>query len=186
MREMVPSHKSKRAAIEVRVQNIGQLFNSLDPSPFHERDLDDDAEAYIVGWAREVDTGGPFLILVHLPGSELGNAEQRGLSSAIGHYFNYRAGTLERDLRDLLRTGRRSLGIGLAVLAVCVFIAQLLREMLRESPVAQALAEGLIIFGWVANWRPAEIFLYDVWAARRRIDLYRRIAQADVELRAFG
>jgi hypothetical protein len=68
---------------------------------------------------------------------------------------------------------------------VCVFIAQLLREMVPESAVAQALAEGLTIFGWVANWRPAEIFLYDVWAARRRIDLYRRIAQADVELRAF-
>jgi len=56
MWKMVPSHKSNRATIEVRVQDIGQLFNSLDPSPFHERDLDDDAEAYIVGWAREVDT----------------------------------------------------------------------------------------------------------------------------------
>ena len=58
--------------------------------------------------------------------------------------------------------------------------------MLPESPIGQALAEGLTIFGWVANWRPAEIFLYDVWTARRRIDLYRRIAQADVELRAFS
>jgi hypothetical protein len=182
MRDMV-RHRSNRATIEVRVQDIGQLFNSLDPSPFHERDLDDEAEAYIQGWAREVDTGGAFLIVVHLPGSEVGNAEQRGLSSAIAHYFTYRTATLERDQRDLLRTGRRSLIVGLAVLAVCVFIAQLLRETLPESSVA--LAEGLTIFGWVANWRPAEIFLYDIWAARRRIDLYRRIAQADVELRAF-
>jgi hypothetical protein len=69
---MVPNDKSNRATIELRVQDIAQLFNSLDPSPFHERDLDDDAEAYIVGWAREVDTGGPFLIVVHLPGSKLG------------------------------------------------------------------------------------------------------------------
>ena len=43
------------ATIEVRVRELGQIFNSLDPSPFTERDLDDDAEAYIVGWAREVD-----------------------------------------------------------------------------------------------------------------------------------
>src|SRR5262245_61140903 len=127
MREKVPNDKSNRATIEVRVQDIAQLFNSFDPSPFHERDLDDDVEAYIVGWAREVDMGGPFLIVVHLPGSKLGKAEQLGLSSAIAHYFNYCTGTLERDLRDLLRTGRRSLGVGLAVLAVCVFIAHLLR-----------------------------------------------------------
>jgi hypothetical protein len=39
-----------------------------------------------------------------------------------------------------------------------------------------------MIFGWVANWRPAEISLYEVWAARRRLDLYRRLADAEVEL----
>jgi hypothetical protein len=41
-----------RATIEVRIHEVSQIFNSLDPSPFTERDL---AEAYIVGWAREVD-----------------------------------------------------------------------------------------------------------------------------------
>jgi len=182
---MTDSNRSNRATIEVRVHDIGQLFNSLDPSPFHERDLDDDAEAYLVGWAREVDMGGSFLIVVHLPASELTNAEQRGLGSAIANYFNYRTGMLERDRRDLMRTGRRSLVIGIAVLAVCVSAAHLLREVVSQSPLAQTIAEGLIIFGWVANWRPAEIFLYDVWSARRRIDLYRRLASADVELRAF-
>jgi hypothetical protein len=28
--------------------------------------------------------------------------------------------------------------------------------------------EGITIFGWVANWRPAEILLYEIWAVRRR------------------
>ena len=40
--------------IEVRISELAQLFNSLDASPFHERVLDDDAEEYIVGWAREL------------------------------------------------------------------------------------------------------------------------------------
>jgi hypothetical protein len=175
---------AKRATIEVRVRDIGQLFNSLDPSPFHERDLDDDAEAYLVGWAREVDTGGAFLIIVHLPEPEIAKAAQRGLGSAIGNYFDYRAGMLERNLRDLMRTGRRSLAMGLAVLAACIAIGQLVLEVFAHSTLVRPVAEGLIIFGWVANWRPAEIFLYDIWAARRRIDLYRRLAKADVELRA--
>jgi hypothetical protein len=34
------------AVIEVRVRENGQLFNSLDPSPFHERDIDSDAEDF--------------------------------------------------------------------------------------------------------------------------------------------
>ena len=39
--------------IELRLSNVGQLFNTMDPSPFHERDLDHDAEEFILSWARE-------------------------------------------------------------------------------------------------------------------------------------
>ncbi len=174
-----------RATIEVRIHEVGQMFNSLDPSPFTERDLDDDAEEYIVGWAREVDTGKPFRIVVHLPAGEASKAAERGLESAIGNYFAYRTGMLERDLSDLVRVGRRSLGIGIIVLAVCIGLSQVLSAALPQSALALLVAEGVMIFGWVANWRPAEIFLYDIWTVRRRIDLYRRLADADIELRPF-
>jgi len=40
--------------IEVHVAELNQLFNAIDPAPFRERDLDPDAEEFIVGWAREV------------------------------------------------------------------------------------------------------------------------------------
>jgi len=173
------------ATVEVRIRDLGQLFNSLDPSPFQERDLDDDAEDYIVGWAREVDTHGPFGIVVHLPTSEEVRARERGLKAAIGHYFDYRAGMLERDLHDLLRVGRRSLGIGVGVLAVFIALAQVVRTTLPDWPLNQLLAEGLMVFGWVANWRPAEIFFYDMWAVRRRLHLYRRLATAKVVLKPY-
>jgi hypothetical protein len=179
------SEQVDRATIEVRVHEIGQLFNSLDPSPFTERDLDDDAETYLVGWAREVDAQGPFRIVVHLPAAEADKARQRDLGSAIGHYFAYRAGMLERDLSDLFRVGWRSLTIGMAVLAVSIGLSQAVRTALPDSALARLVAEGIMIFGWVANWRPAEILLYDIWAARRRVDLYRRLAGAQVELKPF-
>ena len=57
-------------AIELRVEKIAQLFHSLDPYPFRERDLDKDAEDYIVGWARELDADQPIAIVVHVPESE--------------------------------------------------------------------------------------------------------------------
>lgn len=43
-------------AIEIRIEEIAQPFHSLDPFPFRERDLDRDAEEFIVGWARELPT----------------------------------------------------------------------------------------------------------------------------------
>jgi hypothetical protein len=42
------------ANIEISVSRLQQLFNSLDPSPFYERDLDHDAEEYILGSAEEL------------------------------------------------------------------------------------------------------------------------------------
>lgn len=39
-----------RNRIELRLRHVNQLFNSLDPSPFYEQDLDSDAEEFIVGW----------------------------------------------------------------------------------------------------------------------------------------
>jgi hypothetical protein len=92
---------------------------------------------------------------------------------------------LERDLSDLFRTGWRSLAIGVAVLAASITLSQAVRTALPDSGLAQLVAEGIMIFGWVANWRPAEILLYDVWTARRRLDLYHRLADAQVELKPF-
>ncbi|HYF36884.1 MAG TPA: hypothetical protein VD994_16425 [Prosthecobacter sp.] len=47
------------ALIEVKLTELAQLFNSMDPSPSHERDLDQDAEDFIVSWAREHSLAKP-------------------------------------------------------------------------------------------------------------------------------
>jgi hypothetical protein len=46
--------------IEFCVNEIGQLFNYIDFFPFLERDLDKEAEDYIVSWAREIPHDQPI------------------------------------------------------------------------------------------------------------------------------
>ena len=57
---------SRAHVIEIRLDNIHQLFNSMDPSPFHERDLDHDAEEFIVSWAQEYPVNEPLRLVIHL------------------------------------------------------------------------------------------------------------------------
>src|SRR5438309_11067022 len=38
--------------IRLKLHDLAQLFNSMDPSPFIEKDLDAGAEEFIVSWAR--------------------------------------------------------------------------------------------------------------------------------------
>jgi hypothetical protein len=172
--------------IQVQVEEIAQLFDTLDPFPFRERDLDKDAEEFIVGWAREFPRNQPIKIIIHVPEDELKNEQAKHLSPALARYFNYRAEITGRDLNELFRVGRQSLLIGVTVLAVCVLVSRAITAALGSGNVSRFVEEGFIILGWVANWKPLEIFLYDWWPLARRRDLYRRLAAANVELRAAG
>ncbi len=170
--------------IAIRVRTIMQLFNSLDPSPFRERDLDPHTEEFVVGWVRELPHSAPFSIVVELPPEEAAKPEAAGIGEAFANYFRLRATASERDLRELFRVGWRSLAIGLVVLVVCLVGSQVVAKMAGNAVMARVLEESLIIVGWVANWRPLEIYLYDWWPIRRRILLYRRIAAAPVQVRS--
>jgi hypothetical protein len=169
--------------IEIRVDRLAQLFHTLDPFPFREKDLDQDAEEYIVSWARELPDKRPIRIAVHIPN---GDANSEELNEAFHRYFAGRAVAVQHELNELFRVGRRSLAIGIPILVACLVSARLAAGYLIENPVQRLVEESLLILGWVANWRPLEIFLYDWWPLARRRDLYRRLAVAAVELRPYA
>ena len=180
----MPSEPQTESAIEIRVDDIAQLFDTLDPFPFRERDLDKDAEEFIVGWGQEFPRHSALKVIIHVPQSELASEPAKHAELALQHYFGYRADVLGRELNELFRIGRLSLVIGLAALAVCVLAARAITAALGVGNVSRFVEEGLIILGWVANWKPIQIFLYDWWPLTRRRDLYRRLAAAKVEVRS--
>ena len=168
--------------IQVRLHSIGQLYHTLDPLPFRERDLDTDVEEFVVGWAGEMPRADPITILIHLPPAEIRREESQHVQEAVRNYFAHRVEVTGRDLRELFRTGRASIVIGLTVLAACVIIGRSSGYLLEAGYLRRFLDEGLIILGGVANWRPVEIFLYDWWPIAGRRRLYRRLAVARVEV----
>jgi hypothetical protein len=48
--------------------------------------------------------------------------------------------------------------------------------------IAEILQEGLLIGGWVAMWRPMEIFLYDWWPIRAEAALADRLSVMPVRI----
>jgi hypothetical protein len=176
---------SSATSIQVRVENISQLFNTLDPFPFGERDLDRDAEEYIVSWARELPRDQAIGIVIHLPAREIAGSNAGALEGAIKNYFGYRSEMATRDLNELFRVGRMALAIGLSVLALCLAGARIAPSVFGELGLGRFVQESLIIFGWVANWKPIEILLYEWWPLVRRRNLYRRLARASVVLKPY-
>jgi hypothetical protein len=180
----MPTGEPEIVEIAIRVRSIGQLFNSFDPSPFRDRDLDEDAEEFIVGWIRELAPDAPFAIVITLPKEEAEKCAQDDVRLAFAHYFEDRALHFEREQRELFRIGRYSLAIGITVLTLCLTASQIVSAWFPNPPFSRIIEESLILVGWVANWRPIEVYLYDWWPIRRRRRLYRRIAAAPVMIRA--
>jgi len=167
--ETDPPGLTSQAKIEVSISRLSQLFNSLDPSPFRERDLDPEAEDYIIGSAEEIARQRPLSLVIHLPADQLPQSGAPDLGEAIHHYFAYREEHERRRLRLLLRDGRIALVTGLAFLFACVLLRELaLSYGHAHGTAADILGEGLLIIGWVAMWRPLEIFLYEWVPLRRR------------------
>ena len=52
--------------IELELRDMSQLFNSMDPSPFENKDLNNDVEEFIVCSAQEFRPDQPLTLRIHL------------------------------------------------------------------------------------------------------------------------
>lgn len=170
------------AVIRIRRRALEDLFVAFDPSPVERRDLDPAIEAFIVESALDAPARAPIRIAIALPPAEAVRVPPVAVEAAIRNHFTYLRDRESGRLKRLWRDGRQALAVGLAFLAACVAIGRAAMA-LAPGGLGAFIAEGLVIAGWVANWRPLEIFLYDWRPVKRLRDLYGRIAAAEVTLR---
>lgn len=183
-----PQPAATTGHMEISLRTLQQLFNSLDPSPFYDRDLDAHAEAFLVGWAQELPADAPLSLTVHVHEVPSEPHQLDGAAGAIRRYFATRAEGKAGELSLLLRQGRMSLAIGLAFLSLCMVLSHWLSIWIAQAVMVSLLREGLTVAGWVAMWRPMQIYLYDWWPLRRQKRLLQRLGAmpVDILLRSTG
>jgi hypothetical protein len=118
-----------------------------------------------------------------LPQNQLGSADQPALERAVHNYFGYQRRQSRRRLRLVFHDKRIALAVGIAFLFVCILIRQVAHS-LGSGTASEIIAEGMLIAGWVAMWRPLDTFLYDWWPIRRRGRVLGKLAEMPVLVRA--
>ncbi|GHE58815.1 hypothetical protein GCM10019059_17900 [Camelimonas fluminis] len=172
-------------AIELRLADSAQLFNTLDPFPFRERDLAPEAEQYILDWAETLPKDQPISIIVHLQSANLDRHRDSDLQQAINGWFRAREAGEARDMKTLFRDGRIALCVGFVMLGLFMLLSWTVAQN-YDNPFARVISESLVIIGWVVLWRPAEMFLYDWTPILRRKRLFHRLAEARVTIHHAG
>ena len=173
---------SSCALVKVHVELIDQLFNSIDPSPFHTRDMDPAADAFIVNSAKALPRHALLALTILLDRPPADPAKLRQVGPAIQAHFTVQADAARWQLKELLRRGRISLLIGLTFLSLFIGLGEISNHWLSSTSMAQVLHQSVLIGGWVAMWRPMEIFLYDWWPLAAQIRLLKRLAAMQVHI----
>jgi len=176
MHDNAPRHTG---SIEVRVGDVRQLFHSMDPAPFRERDLDPKAEEFIVESARELSRTVPLHLTVRISETTSKPENLAALPQAVHEYFARRSASTRLKLRRLLRSGFWSLLIGVSFVAVVNLVGDWLGQL-----AGGVFHESLVIGAWVALWRPLEILLYDWWPMLADARLFDRLASMEVDAQA--
>ena len=168
--------------IEVRVSELKRLFNGIDPSPFRDKDLDPNAEEFIVGWAREVRRDAPLALQIHIDAAPGADEDSALVEDAVHEYFRQRGLATRQRLRQVLRVGRTSLAIGIVFLAASLGLGGMAERMIGAERIGALVRESFLIGGWVAMWRPIETFLYDWWPIRAEARLFDRLAKMPIRI----
>jgi hypothetical protein len=170
--------------VEIKLNEVRQLFNSLDSSPFRKKDLDPEARDYIVDSVREFHLDSPVKLVFYLPEALCNSETEILFKDAIHNYFAYRTEITAKELRYSHQQGRRALVIGLLFLLFCLGAQQFIAALAQGGLLWLIAQEGFLITGWVAMWRAIDIFLYEAWSIRGKRRLYDKLAVIPVELRA--
>ena len=167
--------------IEITLSSVMQLFNSFDPAPFHEKELDSAAEHYIVDTVKDFPQKTRFKMIIYLPPDIVGTERAMKIPPAIHNHFQYKMLVAERKFRSHFRHGRTTLLIGLTFLTIALLARQLVSS-LENHLLAQLFADALLIIGWAAMWEPITVLLYELWPIIQLKKTYEKISRMEIDI----
>lgn len=179
-----PHSRPDAGSIGLSVANPDDIFHAFDPSPMVGRDLDDEVEQYILESALEAPQTR-YQLVIHTAEAKTGLTDTEQLADAIRQYFTYKLDVHERHLRVRMQDGRHSLFTGLLFLAACWALGMAAMNLIPE-PYGDFFKEGLLIIGWVANWKPIEFFLYERQPMIRRRNVLKALSVMEISVRQGG
>jgi hypothetical protein len=167
--------------IDIRFHDFNQLYDNRDPAPFRERDLDEDLVKYLMISMDEIPRGQPIKIVLQGSFMESDLKAKEDFVEAFHQFFHHEVWAIENELKQLLRLGRTSLFFGMTFLIICVLLATNLIG--NKTFLQNVFNEGLIIMGWVAIWRPINIFLYEWWPHLGKRQVYKYLSKVKIEFK---
>ena len=168
------------AEIILRLQHPDQLLIAPGSVFHNKRRLNADAEEYLIEESSIQPHHTYISLQLHL---RAGTADRvQDITNAIRQHFAYKKKKSERQLAQTLRLGWRSLLIAIVFLGILASLTFIMVRLLPQGGVTIVLQEILIVLGWVALWRPADLLLYEWRSFKKEVNLFARLEKCEVDV----
>jgi hypothetical protein len=171
--------ESSARPFAIRLDSISDLFWPFDARPVADRTLSEDARWHLLDeWDRLRDEQ-PSSLTIYAPASERSKTDENAVRTAIHRSLEKAAGPLRR-IDPLSRQEMVAIRIGIIFLFLSIVVSTAI-DRSTDDVVLAGISQGILVFGWVALWRPAERFIVEVvphFFNRRRISEF-----ADIDVR---
>jgi hypothetical protein len=163
----------------IRLDSISDLFWPFDARPVADRTLSADVRWHLLDeWDRLRD-GEPSSLTIYAPASERSETDENAVRTAIHRSLQKAAGPLRR-VDPLSRQEMVAIRIGIIFLFLSIVVSTAI-DRSTDDVILAGISQGILVFGWVALWRPAERFIVEVvphFFNRRRVGEF-----ADIDVR---
>jgi len=170
-----------KICIDLSLKDPKQLFDSRDPAPFLERDLDDDAVDYIVSGVQEFPSKTKMKLHIFFSQKDQSTISDSEIFASIRHYFKYMEDMASKKLARSIKNAQFFLFCGVILLIGCLTTVELLSSF-EHITIIKLIRSGLEIAGWVALWRPLELLFFDWWPMYERRKSMNKVATMDISI----
>ena len=170
---------------EVRLflADVADAFATTVPVPLPYVDMNEDIVEYVEDEVAGLPDGEPVRIVLLLPPEAVKAGDEALLQALMARYFKERIARRDREAREALRSVGSACFWGFVFMLGCQ-VERWLAAFPDYPTVTSTISEGMLVLGWVALWNPYDRLLFSWRPAVKRLRLVRRIARAEIVLRA--
>ena len=171
---------SETFEIILKLKDADQVLIAPHNIFYEKRMLSPDAEEYLIEEAEKPSNRTAFYLKVYLPPENLNRSQE--IETAIHQHFAYRKNKSLKQLSRTLKLGWKGLLVAIVFLSILVSFTLIIISQIPEGSLSVIFREILIILGWVALWRPADLLLYEWRPFKRDANLFERLERCKVEV----
>jgi hypothetical protein len=168
--------QTRTFVIPVSVARFANLFNPLDPSPSHKRDLSLDLADYLRQCSDEIPLKYAAALMLTIAGDAPDARQEQSCADGIRNFYRREAALVLSEIQRRRRGSLKYVLISFSSLSLSIFM----RDWRGLNLFADYAIEALIIGAWIFLWQAVSVNFIEMeafWDTHRK---YKRLTEAKV------